>query len=177
MFDRELIDALDALTPINFNGTLWRTAWKNRDPLQGGSAGGRWSEPNGSETLYTSLEADVSLAELYYQLSIAPVFSSRIVQLFEIRASDLKVLDLGDVEQIRKLGINDPMATGSQDLEQTRALGAVADFLENQGIIVPSVRAEGLNLVLFPGRLDLNKSLVIQKVSDINWSAWREKNK
>jgi hypothetical protein len=77
LYDRDLLDALEALDPEPFSGTAWRTTWVTRDPLIGSTAGGRWHPENSFETLYTSTETDGSLAEVYYHLSRAPVFSLR----------------------------------------------------------------------------------------------------
>lgn len=166
------MDALDSLTPIVYSGALWRTSSPNRDPLLGGTGGGRWSVPGSTEALYTSLEANTSLSELYYHLSTAPVFSSMPVQLCEIRANKLSVLDLRDGGLLKNLGIDDPASTSSQYLDKSRAIGAIAEFLEFHGIIVPSVRTNGDNLVLYPGNLDLNENLKVIQQQDINWPAW-----
>jgi RES domain-containing protein len=38
--------------------------------------------------------------------------------------------------------------------ETCRAIGGAAHWLESEGILVPSARADGNNLVLFPDRSD-----------------------
>jgi RES domain len=76
--DRAILDALDAIDPKPFEGTVWRIARKDREPLRGSSTHGRWS-PNGEfEVLYTSLERDGALAEVGYRLSLEPVWPSLI---------------------------------------------------------------------------------------------------
>ena len=44
------------MEPRSFDGVVWRVTWATRDPLAGGTGGGRWHPPNDFEALYTSLE-------------------------------------------------------------------------------------------------------------------------
>jgi len=174
--DRELLDILDNLEPETLSCTAWRTTWKGRDPLLGGKGGGRWSPRNDIEALYTSLDKDVSLAELYYHLSRAPVFSSRVVLINELFVDSVEVLNLSDDEVLNSLGVPDAKSNNI-DYSLTQAIGAAANFLEYQGILVPSARREGINLMLFPDRLDMDNSIKVINEEDINWPAWREQNK
>ena len=173
--DRELLDILDGLEAEVFSGATWRTTWKGRDPLLGGKGGGRWSPNNSFEALYTSLDKNVSLAELYYHLSRAPVFSSRVVVISELHVDSVEVLNLTE-DTLKRLGVEDATAN-SVDYTLTQAIGAAANFLEYQGVLVPSARRKGVNLMLFPERLDLNTSIVVNNEEDINWPAWVEHNK
>lgn len=172
--DRELLDVLGALDPEIYSGKAWRTTWKGRDPLMGGWGGGRWSPPNDFEALYTSLEKDISLAELYFHLSKAPIFSSSAVVICRLLVNRVSVLKLTDENLLHKLGIEDA-TVNMIDYSRTREIGAAAYFLEYQGIFVPSARREGINLVLFPDHLDVKSSLIIEDKKDINWPAWIER--
>lgn len=174
--DRAILDILDNLEPENFTGTVWRTTWKGRDPLLGGKGGGRWSPKNNIEALYTSLDKDVSLAELYYHLSRAPIFSSRIVVLNELHIDKVEILNLSEGKVLENLGIPDAKSN-IIDLKVSQAIGAAVNFLEYQGILVPSARGDGINLMLFTDRLDLDSSIEVINEEDINWPAWREQNK
>jgi RES domain len=70
----------------------------DRDPLVGNDAGGRWHPANSFEALYTSLEADGSLAEMYYHLSRAPVFASSHMRLHRLRVQTKKLVASGHEE-------------------------------------------------------------------------------
>jgi hypothetical protein len=83
--DPDLLDALEAMEPQAFDGVAWRVTWAARDPLAGGTGGGRWHPPNDFEALYTSLAEDGALAEIYHHLSRAPVFSSSHVTLNKLQ--------------------------------------------------------------------------------------------
>ena len=173
--DRTLLDALEALPIEPFNGAAWRTTWASRDPLGGNFSGGRWDPPGEFEVLYTSLAADGSLAEVYYHLSRAPVFSSAQVRLTHLRVVIERALNLTDQNLLQQLGIEEPLAN-HLDYSKSQAIGAAARFLEFQGMLVPSARWPCQNLVLFLDTLDLNHDLAVAKQKDINWPAWREQN-
>jgi len=174
LHDRDLLDALEALDPEPFSGTAWRTTWAARDPLIGGTAGGRWHPENSFEALYTSTEPDGSLAEVYFHLSRAPVFSSAHVRLHRLRVETRRTLRL-DLEMLGGLGI-EAARYSAMDYARTREIGAAAHFLEFDSLLVPSPRWPCLNLVLFLDRLDLG-SLAVEEVREVNWPAWREMHK
>lgn len=173
--DRELLDSLEALDPIAFNGKVWRATWATRDPLTGSRAEGRWHSAGTFEALYTSLDADGSRAETYFHLSRAPVTSSSNLRLHRLRVATLRTLDLGKIEILQNLGV-DQTIYGSMDWLRCQEIGAAAYFLEFDSLLVPSARWECLNLILFLDRLNLNHALVVEETSDVNWPAWREKH-
>jgi hypothetical protein len=42
--DPDLIDALEAMAPVAFRGTVWRVVRDGRDPLRCSASGGRWDD-------------------------------------------------------------------------------------------------------------------------------------
>jgi hypothetical protein len=174
LYDRDLLDALEALDSEPFSGTAWRTTWTTRDPLIGSTAGGRWHPDDSFEALYASIEADGSLAEVYFHLSRAPVFSSAHVRLYRLRVETRRTLRL-ETDRLERLG--GAMANYSaMDYARSREIGAAAHFLEFDSLLVPSPRWPCLNLVLFLDRLDPD-SLAVEEVRDVNWPGWREQHK
>lgn len=173
LLDPELLSAVDALSGQAFEGDIWRVTWASRDPLAGNEGGGRWSPDGRFEALYTSLEPDGALAEVYYHLSRAPVMSSSDMRLNRLRISLDNVLVL-DATQLNALGIDDPLAS-RLDNDRSQAVGEAAYMMDYQGLIVPSARWECSNLVLFIDRFDLNEHIELIDDSDVNWPAWREK--
>lgn len=171
--DPDLLDALEAIDPAPFRGEVWRVAWAGRDPLAGGTGGGRWHPPNDFEALYTSTEEDGALAEIYHHLSRAPVFSSSHVQIHRIAARLERTLVLENMAALAPLGI-DAESFRSGDYARSREIGAAARFLDLQGLVVPSARWRSANLVLFPDRLSDRESLTVIETRDVNWPAWRE---
>jgi RES domain-containing protein len=173
--DHEILDILDALEPLEYSGTLWRTTWLERDPLLGGTGGGRWNPAKKFEALYTSLEENTSIAELNYHLSQAPVRSSCAMLICELQAKQLKLLDLTAEQLLIDLKLDNKM--GADLILQSQKIGAVANFLGYQGIRVPSLRVQGgINCVLFSERLKRSQ-IVVNNKHDINWPAWIKKNK
>ncbi len=175
ILDPELLDAMDALPGDTFNGNVWRVTWATRDPLAGNAGGGRWSPDNGFETLYTSLEKSGALAEAYYHLSKAPVFSSSNMRINTLHASLEKVLPLSE-GNLQRLGLEEPRAS-KISYERSQAIGAAAYLLDYEALIVPSARWNCNNLVLFLDKFDVDERLRLVASSDVNWPAWRENAK
>ncbi len=171
--DPDLLDALDGIEPQPFAGPVWRVTWASRDPLVGGTGGGRWHPPNAFEALYTSLEHDGALAEIYHHLSRAPVFSSSHVTINKLGVSLERTIALPDVESLIPLGV-DPADFRRGDQGRSREIGAAARFLDMEGLIVPSARWTGANVVLFLDRLQDRDALVVEQTQEVNWPAWRE---
>ena len=65
--DNALIDALEAIEPVVFSGTVWRLVRDGRNPLQCSASGGRWDDGS-FDVLYTSMSRDGSLAEMRFHL-------------------------------------------------------------------------------------------------------------
>jgi hypothetical protein len=172
--DPDLLDALEALPTKPFAGVAWRVTWASRDPLAGGTGGGRWHPPNDFEALYTSLDENGALAEIYYHLSRAPVFSSSNARLnrLAVRIDRTSVFD--DITALTPLGV-DAVAFRRGDYGRTREIGAAAHFLDMQALIVPSARWPCRNLVLFPDRLRDAEAVRLLDSHEINWPAWRER--
>lgn len=174
--NRELLDVLQAIEPRPLKGIAWRATWATRDPLVGGTAGGRWHPADSFEALYTSQEADGALAEMYFHLSRAPVFASSGMRLFRLRVETGKTLWLTDMKALIRLGI-DESRYASLDHDRCQELGAAAHFLEFDSLLVPSARWPCQNLILFLDRLEIGAALTVEHASEINWPAWREQHK
>lgn len=173
LHDPDLLDALDTVRAEPFDGFAWRVAWSGRDPLAGGRNGGRWHPPNDFAALYTSLDENGALAEIYHHLSRAPVFSSSGVRLYRLRVRTTRTLLLGTFSDLVRLGI-DEAGFRRGAYARSREVGAAAGFLEADGLIVPSARWPCDNLVLFPDRLADAGELSVVETREVNWPAWRE---
>src|SRR5712692_10238191 len=105
--DRAILDALEALDPEPFRGTVWRVTRKGREPLRGAAAHGRWGASGEFEVLYTSLEREGALAEIGYRLSLEPVWPSRIEhEIHAIRAEAERVPSFADLASLEPFGID-----------------------------------------------------------------------
>lgn len=170
--DLQLLDALDALAPVLFEGPVWRIVRQGRDPAQGYPAGGRW-DPGQFEVLYTALAREGAMAEIHFHLSRQPVFPSRLVSiLHRLSARTKRSLKLADMAALEPLGI-DTARFGELDYRRSQEIGDAAFFLGFDGMIVPSARWACQNLVLFTERLE--EATVSVETSDVvDWLAWRE---
>jgi RES domain len=168
--DRVILDALEALDPAPFNGTVWRVTRKGREALRGAAANGRWSASGEFEALYTSLERDGALAEIGYQLSLQPVWPSRIdheVHAIAVRAE--RTLRFANTASLAPLGV-DVARYRIFDYTATQAIAAAAHFLEFDGLIVPNARFDCANLVLFTER---TPALTRIETQPVDWDSWR----
>jgi RES domain-containing protein len=144
---------------------------EGRDPLLGSSPGGRWSVPGGFEVLYTSLSEAGALAEIGYRLSLEPVWPSRLRHtVHRIAAVTERTLRLATLSALTPLGV-DAERYRSFDYGPTRAVAAAAQFLGFDGMIVPSARAEALNLVVFLE--GFQGALRVEESGAVDWDAWR----
>jgi hypothetical protein len=172
--DRVLLDALEAIDPEPFRGSVWRVARKGREPLRGAAAHGRWSPSGEFEVLYTSLEAEGARAEIGYRLSLEPVWPSRIEhEIHTIAAEVPRTLRFADLASLAPLGI-DIARYRSFDYSATQALGAAANFLEFDGLIVPNARFDCLNLALFVERAP---ALALIESRPVDWDDWRRRQR
>jgi RES domain-containing protein len=170
--DRAILDALEAIDPVRFDGTVWRITKAGREPTRGSSASGRWSPGGTVEVLYTSLKREGALAEIGFRLALEPVWPSRLKHVIhELSTQTERGLRFADVASLAPLGV-DVARYESFDYDATQALAAAAHFLEFDGLIVPSARHSSLNFVQFMDRSSAGL-LEVKSSEPVDWSAWR----
>jgi hypothetical protein len=177
--DSHLIDVIELLPHGSFDGTVWRVTREGRDPCQCSNAGGRWDDAS-FDVLYTSLEQNGAIAEMYFHLLRGqPVFPSKVrFKLHELRVSLKSCIRVESLEGLAKLGLdtsqfgqlsyNDRIA----EYPRSQEIAEVAHFMDADGIIVPSARYHTLNVVPFCDRVAPG---AIEHVKDhglIDWRAW-----
>lgn len=168
--DRVILDALEAIDAEPFEGRVWRVTRKDREPLRGAAAHGRWSASGEFEVLYTSLEREGALAEIGYRLSLQPVWPSRIEhQIHAIEVQIERALRFVSMTSLAAFGV-DVARYRSFDYAATQAIAAAANFLSFDGLIVPNARYDCANLVIFSERAPGLRS--IESVP-VDWDAWR----
>ena len=168
--DLELLDALDALERAPYEGPAWRAIREGRSPLVGHPSGGRW-DPGIFDVIYTSLDAEGALAELYFHLSRQPVFPSRVrFHLHQLAIRTRSTLRFADLRGLEPLGV-EACECSSLLYERTQEIGDAAAFLGFDGIIAPSARSPTLNLVLFVDHLQPD-DLELVDSSPIDWLKW-----
>lgn len=170
--DVELLDALDALERISFEGEVWRAILTGRDPLAGHPSKGRW-DPGTFDVIYYSLEREGALAELHFHLSRQPVFPSKSFTLHRVAVQTRRTLRFADLSELLPLGVTDAEYS-SLLYQRTQDIGDAAAFLGFDGIIPPGARWECLNLVVFSDRLE-PEDLELVSSSLIDWESWRSR--
>ncbi len=182
--DAALLDALEASTAIEFEGAIWRVVRRGRDPVLGSSPGGRWDDGT-FDVLYTSLERDGALAEMYFHLMRGqPIFPSQMeFRLYELSVALRRVLQLVDTASLEALGLVAPKF-GSLEYERKQEeyprmqeIGEAAHFLEFDGLVVPSARWTCQNLVVFTDRVPPEALGMVREHGPVDWDAWKSKTK
>lgn len=148
LYDQDLLDALESLEPKQWEGEAWRFVLGDTDPFQPNTRGARWNPPD-TAALYTSLERATVLAELDHVRELqTPALRRELFFLHNIRTRLTKMLDLTDRTLLATLGVGDTELS-SDDQTFCRRVGGAAAWLGYDGILVPSARADGENLVVF----------------------------
>jgi hypothetical protein len=171
--DFKLLDLIDGQPRHRYDGAVWRAARDGRDPLQGSRSNSRWCNGN-FDVLYTSLERNGAIAELYSLLSLQPVFPSKVTfkcyELYVQTAQSLKILELAD---LASLGI-DVNRYKDREYTATQAVADAAFFLGFDGLLLPSARWACANAILFTDRISPDKLTIHEsKTSPIDWAEWR----
>ena len=137
----------------------------------------RWCDGT-FDVLYTSLERDGALAEIYALLSIQPVFPSKVrFSVHKVTVSTRQTLRFADLTTLGRLGV-DVSRYRERNYAKTQAIADAAYFLGFDGLIAPSARWECLNAILFtdrlpPGDIEIAKS----EQQPVNWDAWRKRTR
>lgn len=170
--DLDLLDALDAQDGVSFEGEAWGIAREERDVLLGHPSGGRWA-PGIFDVLYTSLQREGVLEEIYFHLSRQPVFPSKIRSvLYRISVRTRRTLRLADLAAVEALGVSSE-SYRNLTYQRTQEIGDAAFFLGFDGILAPSARWPCQNLVIFCDRFAPD-DLAVRESEPVDWSAWRE---
>lgn len=174
--DLELLDAIDACPREKFAGKVWRVAREGRDPLLGAASRSRWCDGS-FDVLYTSLERDGAIAEVYAYLSLQPVFPSKI-RWFEhkIEAVADRALVFVDISALGPIGV-ETATYQARDYSRTQAIADAACFLGFDGLIAPSARWNCQNLALFTEQIAPDRLALVQKAPEpIDWENWRRRS-
>lgn len=168
--DPELLDRLDALPKLPFDGEVFRATRLSLDPLAGSYNGGRWMPRDVAAVLYTSLEREGALAEIAFHWSQLDPRPTKPVLVHRLRVEAHRTLRLIRAD-LSALGVPDSEYPGI-NLPSTQAIGAAVEFLGCDGLIAPSARWACENLMLFPERMGADASLEPVSSETVDWFAW-----
>jgi len=182
--DRALLDALEAITPVPYCGPVWRVCRKERDATLPWTVVGRWSDGSFA-VLYTSLESNTCLAEVYFHYcQKQPVPPSKIrFSLNELKIDLTQSLRLLDTSQLDSVGVTDPLfyersfqKVVHHTYPITQAVGAAANFLGYDGLLVPSARIKGTNVVLLTDNITPEREIQQISSQDVDLKSWGPTN-
>jgi RES domain-containing protein len=130
--------------------------------------GARWN-PSGVGAIYTSLTRETALAEAEYRITLEPIAMRRDLKrtIHEINIVLHAVIDLNSHERLQKLGVDKTVLSGT-DLSPCQRVGGQVDWFEHDGLLVPSARHEGVNLVIYPSNRRANSVFSVVQSIDIN---------
>jgi filamentous hemagglutinin len=168
---------------VRWSGVVYRSATPrhaNKDDILTGmgsrSAGARWNPPRGFPTVYASLDPHTALDEVlaHFRHYGFPIESAMPRVTVSVRLG--RVLDLTDGPTRSALCVSarrmleepwrEEQAAGREAL--TQAIGRLARELGWEGLLVPSAaRRGGVNLILFPDKLDRGSTLEIVNVGEL----------
>ena len=168
--DPKLLAHLEGCAKGPFEGLVHRVVWSDRSPIQGSSrARGRWNDPGGGfEILNTSLEADGACAEFEAFWSLFEQRPDRPASSWRLRVGLKRVVEL-DFEDLEGFGVLQSDYRG-RDYGRTGAISDVVSYLGCDGLIVPSARYDGRNLVVYLQNLDADCRIEEVESSPFSWS-------
>lgn len=152
LHDRDLLEAIDAASTDSFKGVVWRVTIGTNPPIRPNTRGARWNPP-GTAAIYTSLDKEVAVAEIRNLLATQPVPPFVTLTLHELEVDLDPVADFREAAHLLTVGITQDELTSS-DLTACQAVGGAAAWLGRAGLLVPSARADGANLVVYVNEID-----------------------
>jgi len=178
--ERALLDALESIPPTKYSNSVWRICRHGRDPIQEWKVVGRWSD-GGFPVIYTSIESKTAQAEVhfhYYQKQ--PIPPSKLnLNLHELNINLVQALKLLDTSRLSSVGVTAEMLyvkSFSKVIQLgypvMQAVGAAANFLGFDGLIVPSARIKGSNIVLLTDNIAPQSEISVVSTKAIDLKSW-----
>jgi len=147
IFPPNLLDQLQSFKVSPWEGVVFRHMLGEYPPERANTRGARWNPPEVA-AIYTSLKRETALAEAEYRLGLEP-FRPRIMRvLYSIRVKLQAVLDLSRREDLERLGLA-KTDLEAVDFTKCQLVGGAAQWLGHDGLLVPSARHPGTNLVVY----------------------------
>jgi RES domain-containing protein len=152
IYDPGLLDALEGRTAGPWEERVWRHVFEGTDPSAANIRGSRWNPP-GVEAIYASLDQDTAIAEIDHLIAMQPypITRPRVTHEMDVHLS--RVADLTNQADLENLGLDiEVLKADGKDLTQT--IGGAVAWLGIGGLLVPSMRHAGTNLVIFVNSAD-----------------------
>ena len=150
---RSLGDILASATSCAWSGKAFRVMLNDYPPDRENTQGARWNPPD-TAAIYTCLEPAVCIAEVEYGLARQPrpVRADLKKTLYELEVSLAAVFDLRPLlDELATVGIGHAQLF-ADDMALSQEIGHLVTWLGSDGLLVPSARHTGTNLVIYPNR-------------------------
>ncbi len=180
--ESHLLDAIDALPVVAYEGSAWRIVRDGRDPLQCSAVGGRWDDRT-FEVLYTSTRGDGAIAEMFFHIGQGQPVIPSVVQyrLYELTVTVGECVRVTTREELAGLGLKTSAfgrpsySDREQEYPRTQEIAEAAYFHGRDALIVPSARSEHANLVVFCERAGPMAVEVVKDHGLMDWTEWKKK--
>lgn len=127
--------------------------------------------PNTTAVLYTSCSENGAMAEVAYNFSRFDPPPGGNVHLHEISVATKKTA-LISPNALKGIGLD--MAILETKIHSTQRIGAAAAFLEYDSILVPSLRWDTNNLVIFADIHGFDLELKLTRTKAVDWREWSD---
>jgi RES domain-containing protein len=117
---------------------------------------------------------DGALAEISFHWSQLDPIPRKPVAIHQIKVVTQKTIHLRE-HHLHLLGI-DLNKPGAIPYPPTQAIGAAAAFLGFDGLLVPSIRWNAENLILFTENSSLETAIEVVDVEHVEWQKWARNN-
>jgi len=137
-----------------WEGEAFRVMLNDYPPDRENTFGARWNPPD-LAAVYCCLDPAVCIAEVEYGLArqSRPIKTDLRRTLYRIQVAVGAVIDLSAIlAGLEAIGIG-KSELFADDMKVSQEIGRIATWLGCDGLIVPSARRMGNNLVVYPGRV------------------------
>lgn len=151
MIDRSLESILASLEGKAWSGRAFRVMLNEYPPDRENKRGARWNPPE-IAAIYMCLEPSVCIAEVEYGLSrqSRPIKAGLRKTLYEIDVGLAATVDLAPIlPELERIGIGTSHLF-ADDMKFSQEIGRLVTWFGFDGMLVPSARKTGTNLVIFP---------------------------
>lgn len=144
--DPALLDALESLPNATWQGQAWRHMFNDYPPDRVNTSGARWNPPQVG-AVYLALTRQTALAEGQHAIDTQPrrTFARRVLYHLELTVEDVVDITTPGALDVVGLTLAD---IGSDDMTACQRVGGAAAWLGRGGLLVPSARDVGHNLVV-----------------------------
>ena len=168
---RELLERIDRIAPVGFDGEVVRHIAPGYLPLSGEGArihGGRWNPPDSFPTLYTALTRETMLDELdraarRQGLRVADLLP-RVEVRYRVRLQ--RLLDLRDADALASVGLKEA-DLAADNWTACQVVGEAAHQVGVEGILAPSATSDGDVLVVFLDQIALGSTLEVRSTQPL----------